>query len=366
MRTDVLRLTEPRELLALVPHLLGFEPHASAVVVSLRARGRLGVVARVDLADLADARHGPQVARSLATHLDRDGARRVVLVVYREPGPGEGDDPAEHAAAHAAEAFDVPFGGVDVLVVGGGTFRCLDCGTTCCPDGGHPLGDLRSTRAGAEMVVAGSVVAARRSDLGRVAAAAEPARRAAARARRRRAAARAQAAAAGPEALARWRLEQVVAWRRLAEPGAAPDLPPALLGRVEAGLVDRRVRDAVLVSLLPGTGDLPERAVARDGGDEDDAVRAAVGRLVDPATGRAPDDAVRAAERALEGVVAHGRRRAQAPATTLLALLAWWRGDGARAGVLVERAVTDDPGYRLAHLLRGALDAGLAPGWAAR
>ncbi|MBO9569182.1 MAG: DUF4192 family protein, partial [Cellulomonas iranensis] len=125
-------------------------------------------------------------------------------------------------------------------------------------------------------------------------------------------------------------------------------------------------RDAVLVSLLPGTGDLPERAVARDGGDEDDAVRAAVGRLVDPATGRAPDDAVRAAERALEGVVAHGRRRAQAPATTLLALLAWWRGDGARAGVLVERAVTDDPGYRLAHLLRGALDAGLAPGWAAR
>jgi len=50
----------------------------------------------------------------------------------------------------------------------------------------------------------------------------------------------------------------------------------------------------------------------------------------------------------------------------LLATLAWWQGDGARAAVLLGRALRDDPTYRLAQLLRSALEAGLAPGWARR
>jgi hypothetical protein len=370
METDVLRLAEPRELLALVPHLLGFHPHDSAVVVSLRgARGRLGVVARVDLDDVADQRHGPQVARSLATHLDRDGARRAVLVVYADPGVPGASGRVQAAASHVAEAFDVPFGGVDVLLVGGGGYRCLDCDEACCPPDGHPLDDLRSTRANAEMVLAGSVVAPSRGAVARIPAAPEPARRAAARARRRRAATHAKAVATGPDAVARWRLEQLALWRRLvagatAAPGVGP--APALLGRLEAGLADRRVRDAVLVALLPGTGTLAERALTRAGLDEDGEVRDAVGRLVDPATADAPGDDVRPAESVLEAVVAHGRRRGQAPALTLLGLLAWWRGDGARGGLLVDRALTDEPDYRLARLLRGALDAGLAPGWVTR
>jgi len=369
MEPLVLRLGEPRELLALVPHLLGFRPRDSAVAVSLCGpRGRVGLVARVDLADLGDPVHGPQVARSLATHLARDGARRAVLVVYSDDAGGGRSDLVPAAAAHVEEAFDVPFGGVEVVVVGDDTYRCLRCDPVCCPPGGRPLSDLTSTRAGAEMVLAGSVVAPSRDALGRVPPAPVAVRRAVARVRRRHAEARARALAGGPAALALWRSEALAAWRALVGPssgdGAARVTRAALLGRVEAGLADRRVRDAMLVASIPGAGTLPERALAHAGPAEDAELRAAIGRLVDPAAGEPPDDAVRDVQRALEDVVAHGRRGGQAPASTLLAILAWWQGDGARAAVLLDRASQDDPGYRLAHLLRSALDAGLAPGWA--
>lgn len=364
--SSLLRLSEPRELLALVPHLLGFHPDDSVVAVSLRApRGRVGLVARVDLADLADAEHGPQVARSLVTHLDRDGARRAVLVVYAARGVE--DARVADAASHVHEAFDVPFGGAQVLVVAQDAYRCLDCDESCCPPQGRPRSDLQATRAGAEMVLAGSVVAPGRADLGHVAAADPAARRAVARVRRRRVQARRHALAAGPQALGRWRTESLAAWRALVAATDAPDAGPvtrvALLGRVEAALEDRRVRDAVLVAGIPGVGSLPDRALAHAGPAEDAELREAVARLVDPDGAAPPDAAVAVHRRALEEVVAHGRRGAQAPATTLLATLAWWQGDGARASVLLDRALRDDPAYRLALLLRTAVDAGLAPGW---
>jgi hypothetical protein len=69
---------------------------------------------------------------------------------------------------------------------------------------------------------------------------------------------------------------------------------------------------------------------------------------------------------ALEGVVAHGRAGAQAPALTLLALLSWWQGDGARARVLLDGALDSNPGYRLAVLLDDALGAAIPPGWVRR
>ncbi|MBF0687029.1 MAG: DUF4192 domain-containing protein [Cellulomonas sp.] len=367
----LLRLGESRELLALVPHLLGFQPRDSAVVVSLRGpRGQVGLVARVDLADVADPVHGPQVARSLATHLDRDGARRAVLVLYAETSAPAGAVRVDAAVSHVAEAFDVPFGGTDVVVVGDHAYRCLACDDTCCPPQGRPLSDLQGSRAGAEMVLAGSVVAAGRDALGQVTAAPVAARRAVARVRRRRADARTRALVSGSQALARWRAEALAAWRALitAASGAheGPLTRSALLGRVEAGLADRRVRDAILVACLPDAGSLPERVLAHGGPDEDAEVGAAIGRLVDPVSGEPPGDDVRAVRAVLEDVVAHGRRGGQAPASTLLATVAWWQGDGARAAVLLDRALQDDPGYRLGLLMRSAVDAGLAPGWVRR
>ncbi|TGJ97173.1 DUF4192 domain-containing protein, partial [Actinotalea fermentans ATCC 43279 = JCM 9966 = DSM 3133] len=72
----------------------------------------------------------------------------------------------------------------------------------------------------------------------------------------------------------------------------------------------------------------------------------------------------RCAREVLEAVAGAGRRGAQAPALTLLALLAWWDGDGVLASDRLAAALDADPSYRLALLVERALDAGLAPGWA--
>ncbi|HEY8717893.1 DUF4192 family protein, partial [Pengzhenrongella sp.] len=83
-----IRVREPRELLALLPYQLGFRPQESAVAVALRApRGRVGLIARVDLPDLGDVLNGPQLARGLVSHLVSDGARRAVLVIYTAEDP---------------------------------------------------------------------------------------------------------------------------------------------------------------------------------------------------------------------------------------------------------------------------------------
>ena len=48
-----------------------------------------------------------------------------------------------------------------------------------------------------------------------------------------------------------------------------------------------------------------------------------------------------------------------APLLTIVANIAWWRGDGARAGVAVDTALGLEPDHRLARLIRQALDHGL-------
>lgn len=424
----ILRVDEPRELLAYVPHRLGFRPRESAVAVGLRGpRARVGLVVRVDLDDLASPVHGPQVARTLAGHLGHDGASRVLLVVYTEREAVQ--RLAERAAAHLAEACDVPVGPLDALVVTGGAYRCLACPPGCCPPGGRPLDDLRATRVGAEMVLAGSVVADRREDVARIVPAPADARRSVARARRRWEAARLRAACRDEDAVAAWRAASLRAWRdevaagadafpadgvgagptcggaagtdlagadgpardgiapagasgTAADPGDADALVPfpapagaaggrttwSRLGRLEAGLADRRVRDAVLVSLVPGTGLLAERSLrgARPDPADDRLLGEAMARVVDPVAGEPPPGSSRRHERVLEQVVAHGRDEGHPPALTLLGLLAWWRGDGARAALLLGRALEVDPGYRLAALLDRTLAAGLPPGWVRR
>jgi len=103
--------------------------------------------------------------------------------------------------------------------------------------------------------------------------------------------------------------------------------------------------------------------VAGDGGAD---VGRALRTIIDPVEGRRPDPVVtHPARRVLEQLVAHGPRGdGHVPALTLLAVLAWWDGDGARAGVHLDRALAADPAYRLAVLVDDALRLGMPPGWA--
>ncbi|WP_426592228.1 DUF4192 domain-containing protein [Cellulomonas sp. McL0617] len=369
MEITTVRMSEPRELLALIPHRLGFHPRDSVVAVSLRApRGRVGLVVRVDLAHLADVRQGPELARRLVAYLGRDDAESSVLVLYTDDDPrGSGVGAAQRAAAHFRDAAEPALGDIPVWVVTGTGYLSLDCVDDCCPPGGRPLRDLDSTQIGAHLVLAGSAVADSREDIARIRAARAERRRTVARARRRWEYRLAGAVAAGPEAVASWRLDSVVAWREVVRRMSVADGRGARVpwGRLEAGLSDRRVRDAVLVSLVPGTGDLAECSVAPAAPDDiDRALGAAMAKIIDPARAvPPPEPATTAHEAALEGVVAHGRTGGQAPALTLLALLAWWRGDGARARVLLDGALEAEPDYRLAVLLGDALGAAVPPGW---
>ncbi len=369
MHTQTLRVTEPRELLSLIPHRLGFQPTESVVAVSLRPpRRRVGLVARVDLADLASPRDGAQLGREVVSHLGADGAEQALLVVYTREDPRCGPDPLVAAAIeHVREAAELAFGDVPVWAVTSTGYLSLDCDGPCCPLGGRPLADLASTAVNAQMVLAGSAVARCREDVGRIPSAGSEARRSVARVRRRWRARHVQART-DASLLERWRTDSVAAWRRAVDEQLGRSTGPtaAALGRLEAGLTDVRVRDAVLVALVPGQGDLPERCVRgeRPGADDDAALGRALALVVDPLDGvPAPAAATRVHESVLEAVVAHGERGAQAAALTLLGLLAWWRGDGARARILLERALADDDGYRLALLLAESLSCGVPPGW---
>jgi hypothetical protein len=50
-----------------------------------------------------------------------------------------------------------------------------------------------------------------------------------------------------------------------------------------------------------------------------------------------------------------------APLLAVVASLAWWSGDGARAGVAVDRALQIEPEHRLSRLVRRTLDHGIRP-----
>lgn len=378
MTTTTIRVSEPRELLAYIPYRLGFRPRQSAVVVSLRGgRRRIGLVARVDLADLADPMTGPQVAEGLATHLWRDGAERVVLVGYDDAARTEGGWRTELQVAldNALDALEATIPETQVWVVDDARYYAFDCqDEACCPAAGRPLGDLEATQVSAQMVFSGASVAAHRGATTEVSPAPKGARYNVRRVARRWQDRRNELAggAEGPgggwcEELRGWCLESLDAWHAaLAAAASDADLAARWLGRIDAGLHDTYVRDLIVTSAVlgpgqvPGLHDEPETLVRQRVGDAFDA-------LFDPQDGLEPDAGrLGAAGRTLRSVMAHTSPDRHAPAATVLAVLAWWSGDGAAANDWLRRAFAVDPGYSFARLLASALEAGLPPGWARR
>ncbi len=353
--TTTIRAGEPRDLLSLIPFQLGFRPRDSAVLISLRG-SRVGLVIRVDLPDLAHTGHGRRLARSLARHLVADGASGAIVVLYTDEDLQADPTTGRRALDHVAEATGAYFSAPECWVVGPRGYYALECDDhECCPPGGRPLRDLESTVVGAEMVLLGAGVADSREDLARMPQVDADARRSA-----RRAAGRWQARgarAAGLDRSPQWRRESLDLWRALVrdESGTAPDF-----GRLQAALDDVLVRDAILVDLVPGFARVAEQVSAGWDGPE---VGDAFGAIIDPDGAVPPPVAqVEAAANVLRLVAAHRPSRT-APAVTVLAMVAWWLGDGARAGVLIDRALAEDPDYRLAALLDHTLANGLPPGW---
>jgi hypothetical protein len=363
METTVIRVREPREVLAYVAYRLGFRPTWSLVAVSLRGSGReVGLVVRVDLGDLADDSSGNELARTLAAHVARDGARHAFLLLYAEAPRADvraGVGAAGVALSRMRAALS-PGLVADAWLVSSSGYAGIDCDDEeCCPADGRPLGELESTRVAAEMVLRGSLLAETRGDLALTSRAAPHARRTAGRAAAEERATRrglvGQAIRDGsPDPLEQWAERGMARWARLRQAAEqARPLPPAALGRLLVALEDARLRDEMILAVVEAA----DTAHASGRRPALDALFTAGSSAPDPRV-------VSSAKQVLAAVVAHAPRGRVAPGLTVLAWLAWWEGDGARASVLADQALGTDASYRLARLLAAVLAQGLPPGWA--
>ncbi|WP_062133433.1 DUF4192 domain-containing protein [Demequina aestuarii] len=339
-------LTGPGELIAAIPALLGFTPRESVVAVGLDGAGEVVAALRVDRSDAGVAEVAASLGRTMAARLRAASARRAFLVTFTV------DDVS--LACPAVEALrpevEASVERLDVWACDGDRYLSPGCADpVCCPVGGRAV-PWRSLRTDGPM--SASALAHALTDDGDGPAAPS----------RRRSAARAadrwwSKRAGGLDA---WRCD---AWQRCAESfpldAGAPEI-----GRAIAGLQDVRVRDALIVEWLGGSDDAVADTLF---GRQSPAVADVLdGAMRDP--GREPpgEAAVAASLRWCRRLVAHGRRREQAPVLALAAVVLWWSGDIPGARQSAEAALRRDPRYSLSRLVHEVAEAGIAPAWTRR
>ena len=322
------RVGSPAALLAIVPHLLGFLPAASLVVIGTAPpRDRIKVTLRYDLPDPPDA----DLAADIAAHASGViAAQRLTAGVAVGYGPEALVTPLAEVLADVFRQAGAELR--EFLRVQDGRYWSYLCGNeACCPAAGVPF-DAAAHPASAALAGDGAPVLADRAAMAaRIAPlrgiTEQSMRQATRRAERhvaqllgkvrksaRIGAARHMIAAEGLAAVGR----MVAAYRR--GDATATDYEIAWL---TVALKDLRVRDDAWARMDPGHRDVHRRLWT-------DVVR-----------------------RAQPGHVA-------APAS-LLAFVAWQCGDGALANVALDRALADDPGYSMALLLRQVISAGAPP-----
>jgi len=160
--TDRLSVSDSPNVLALVPHLLGFEPERSLALLLLSGR-RLVATLRVDLprpqrdgttSDVECLEFSARVGRLLDPLADVDGA---LLVAYGESPPGR-ELPHSDVLEHLGVSLALT--GVSVAgawYVGGSRWLHYDCPRpACCPTTGHSVDTLLGTEANAAMTFRGS------------------------------------------------------------------------------------------------------------------------------------------------------------------------------------------------------------------
>ncbi len=311
--------------LAVVPHLLGFLPERSLVVVGLdSARGRIVLGFRYDLPDPPD----PDRAREIAEHASGVlGQRGVGTAIAAGYGPGTLVTPVAGPLRTALGTAGIAVR--DVLRVENGrywSYVCQDPG--CCPAEGVPF-DGAAHPASAALTAAGLDVLPGRSSL---------------------AASLAPVAGRAAEAMDRATERALRRAEELIASAASGEEAMRLV--VDAGRA--AVREAI--------------GVYRGGGaiTDDDQLAWLTVTLADL---RVRDDAwarmeprYRTAHRRMWADLVRRAREPYVPApASLLAFTAWQSGEGALANVAIGRALAADPEYSMAHLLGQAVDAGLPP-----
>ncbi len=323
-----IRVSSPADVLAVVPHLIGFHPGKSLVVMGIgRPRARIQLAFRYDLPDPPDAVHAADIAEHAAEVLRHRRLSTVIGVGY---GPGALVTPVADALAAALRQAGLRLH--ELLRVEDGRYWSYVCqNPECCPADGVPF-DVSASPAAAAMTVAGLVAYPDRAALARTLA---PVTGAAARSMDR------------ATSQARERAASLIAQ---ASPSPGDKQRTRLL--VDEGR--RAVREAIS-TYRAGGGLLDDDAVAW--------LTVVMAHLAvrDDAWARM-DPGYREAHLRLWTDVARRAAPAYLPApASLLAFTAWQSGDGALANIAIDRALAADPGYSLAQLLRDIMDAGVPP-----
>jgi hypothetical protein len=322
--SPAVRITGPADLVGAVPYLLGFVPDRSVVAVALHGdsrSARLGLTLRVDLPPAPGV---ADCAAFIAAHLVRAGARATIIVLYAD---GEGLpcdlDQLIHDLGRCAAAARVELW--DVLQVAKDRWRSRLCGDpACCPPEGTPIDSTAPSLVQVHAVAAGLSALPSRQALADTLNPAET--RAAAAVSREvsrlvaRRASQTRSAVGGRRARTVRMAKEIVYQRRL---GGRTPLSPWGAARLLTGLADVGARDRCCQWT---SGEQGSAAVS---------LWTELVRLSPPSYAAAP--------------------------ATLLAYVAWQQGFGALANIAVQRALADDPGYSLAHLIDQALADGLDP-----
>lgn len=343
------RLSAPADVLAVIPHLLGFHPASSMVVLGTAGpRQRLRFGCRYDLPDPPEPGKAAAIAEHAVRVLTREQVTSVILAGY---GPGRLVTPLTDVLMPAVRRAGLLLW--EALRAEDGrywSYLCTEPG--CCPPEGVPF-ELSSHPVTAAMTLAGTVAYPDRAALEQSLApvsgkAAELMTAAINRAYDRAAALVAQAAhdssetghggagkgragkgrrrAAARQGGAR-RLVIAEGKRAVQEAIAAYRAGSAVtddqLAWLAVSLTDLRVRDDAWARMDPGHSQAHLRLWT---------------------------DVMRRAEPAL----------VPAPAA-LLAYVAWQSGNGTLAGMAIDRALAADPGYSLALLLADVIAAGIPP-----
>lgn len=143
-------------------------------------------------------------------------------------------------------------------------------------------------------------------------------------------------------------------------------IPPALLGKAAAWLHSSKGNRDAIVMLLTGESVEDARLLATGHPDGDQVAERAMDRLYDPDRGTAPGLVVLDHARLLSQMIAAVPPPYQVAPRTLLALIAYWAGDGALADRHCEEALRIDRTYTFASQIRALQALGVPPGWVER
>jgi Domain of unknown function (DUF4192) len=326
----VVRAGSPPALLRLIPHLLGFMPETSLVVIGVTPpRDRIKITLRYDLPRPPEA----DLVAELAAHaIGVLSAQRLTAAVAVGYGPEALVTPVARELREAAWQAGMDLR--EVLRVQDGRYWSYTCGDEeCCPAEGVPFDAAAADPAEAEALAAvGDAVLASRAAL---------------------------AARVAP--LGGIAAESMRQATRRAELHIA-----RLLARVRKSARLGAARHMIAAEGLAAVGTMIARY--RDGGrfaSDDEIARITVAlrdlRVRDDAWARMDPAHADAHLRLWIDVVRRAQSRYVAAPAALLAFVAWQSGEGALANVALDRALADDPRYSMATLLRQAITAGAPP-----